>query len=68
MYLLTLLESTCNTLHKYVWTFPMDVDMDILATKLSSRYDGSVNLILDQQTFNMKNIYPHPDMVLFYSQ
>ena len=35
----------------------MDVDMDNLATKPSSWYDGSVNVLSDQQKFNMNHIY-----------
>ena len=46
----------------------MYIDMEILATKPSSWYDGSVNGLSDEQTFNMNHIYIHPDMVLLYSQ
>ena len=47
----------------------MYVDMDNLATKSSSSlYDGSVNGLSYQQTFNMNNIYTHPDMLWLYSQ
>ena len=38
----------------------MYVEMDNITTKPSSIYDGSVNGILDQQTFNTNHIYIHP--------
>ena len=46
----------------------MDAEMNNLATKPSQLYDGSVNGLSDQQTFNTNHIYNHPDLVWFYSQ
>ena len=43
--------------------FPVYVEMDNLATKQSSLYDGSVNGFLYQQTFNMNHKYIHPGML-----
>ena len=39
----------------------MDIDIANLSTKSSSLYDVSVNVLSDQQTFNMNHIY----MILF---
>ena len=49
-------------------TFPMDADMDNIATKKTSLYDGSVNGLSDQQKLNMNHIYLHPDLIWLYSQ
>ena len=46
----------------------MGYEMDNIATKPLSWYDGSVNGLTDQQTFNINHIYLHIDLVWFYSQ
>ena len=42
--------------------------MDNLANKPLKRYDGSVNISSNQQTFNMNHIYIHTDMLWLYYQ
>ena len=61
-------ERTVYILHQYLWIFPVYVEMDNISTKPSSWYYGSVNGLLDHQTFNMNHVYIHPDMLWFYSQ
>ena len=46
----------------------MDAKIDNLATKPSSLYYGSVNVLVDEQKFSVNFIYLHPDVLWFYYQ
>ena len=63
IYLLNILENTGNILHKYLYIFTMNADMDNLSTKPSPFNYISVNGIPEKQKFNMNHIYLQTDIL-----